>query len=58
VSDALYAPEAELSRDNLGFDRLALHAYMLAFTLLNGEERHFTSPLPLSFIAAEDRIAA
>lgn len=40
VCDSLYAPNQE---SLLGFNRLALHAYMLTIKLLNGEMKTFTA---------------
>lgn len=58
VGDTLYATETLLEMDNLGFERLALHAYALTLTLPGGEEKHFIAPLPQSFEMAEMSIAA
>jgi 23S rRNA pseudouridine1911/1915/1917 synthase len=57
VGDRLYAPEHLLNGDNLGIERLALHAYLLTITLLSGEERTFSAPLPAAFETAALRIA-
>jgi 23S rRNA pseudouridine1911/1915/1917 synthase len=57
VGDALYAPKNLLEQDNLGFSRLALHAYMLSIGLPNGETKRFIAPLPPEFEAAETALA-
>ncbi len=57
VMDELYAPEHLLSADNLGFTRLALHAYMLKLVTPKGEEKTFIAPLPLDFEEASTAIA-
>jgi 23S rRNA pseudouridine1911/1915/1917 synthase len=50
VCDQLYAPSrAPL----LGFTRLALHAFSIAFTHPNGKPVSFEAPLPPDFIEAE-----
>lgn len=54
VQDALYAPAlAKKDPHALGFDRLALHAYMLAVALPSGKMRTFIAPLPGDFRRAE-----
>jgi 23S rRNA pseudouridine1911/1915/1917 synthase len=57
VADYLYAPQNLLEGENLGFDRLALHAYKLSLTIPNGEEKDFVAQLPQVFIEAEDTLA-
>jgi 23S rRNA pseudouridine1911/1915/1917 synthase len=57
VGDTLYAPSALLAGENLGFDRLALHAHTLTLEMRNGERRTFTAPLPPKFVRAAERIA-
>ncbi|MFN3188193.1 MAG: hypothetical protein ACK42D_01440 [Candidatus Paceibacteria bacterium] len=46
-----------LYSDNLELTRLALHAYNLELTLLNGQKTNFTEPLPLDLEEAVLRIA-
>lgn len=58
VQDELYAPANLRGGNNLGFSRLALHAYSLTFTLCSGEEKTVIAPLPLDFIEAADILAA
>jgi len=50
VCDPLYAPGRGPA---LGFERLALHAHSIAFTLPNGEQKTIEAPLPADFIAAQ-----
>lgn len=57
VHDELYASDELRSGDNLGFTRLALHAYSIKLTLLNGDERTFLAPLPLDFEVAGTSLA-
>lgn len=57
VQDTLYAPPTLLSGDNLGFTRLALHAYSLKIKLPLGEEHTFIAPLPLDFEIASTALA-
>ncbi|HET8574905.1 MAG TPA: RluA family pseudouridine synthase [Candidatus Paceibacterota bacterium] len=49
VCDALYAPKGEKL---LGFDRLALHAFSLSFSDINGNLLQFAAPLPEAFLHA------
>lgn len=58
VGDILYAPTHLLESDNLGIDRLALHAHVLTLELPSGEQKTFTAPLPGSFVRAEQQIAS
>jgi 23S rRNA pseudouridine1911/1915/1917 synthase len=57
VGDTLYAPEALRVAGDLGFTRLALHAYSLTCTLPNGLEKTFIAPIPPDFEAAETTLA-
>ncbi len=56
VHDDLYAPKDLLEGNNLGFDRLALHAYSLKIRLPQGEEKVFVAELTPDFIEAENNI--
>jgi len=57
VMDPLYAtPHHRATTDNLGFDRLALHAHILELTLPNGEETRFIAPLPQIFEEAAEKL--
>jgi 23S rRNA pseudouridine1911/1915/1917 synthase len=53
VCDTLYAPRRE---PLLGFKRLALHAFSVAFTHPNGKAMKFEAPLPADFVAAEEKL--
>lgn len=53
VGDALYAPSGPL---DLGFTRMALHAYKLTLPMQGGEVRTFEAPLPQEFIEAGERL--
>ena len=57
VQDALYAGEELRKGNNLGFARLALHAYSLKVTLPDGNEKVFLAPLPLDFEIASTSLA-
>lgn len=57
VHDTLYASPESLQGENLGFTRLALHAYSLKIMLPRGEEKNFLAPLPLDFEIASTAIA-
>lgn len=46
VSDSLYAPKKEKA---LGFERLALHAYLIEFNLMNGKRIKIVAPYPEDF---------
>jgi 23S rRNA pseudouridine1911/1915/1917 synthase len=58
VMDPLYAPSREREGDNLGFNRLALHAYSLTLILPNGEEKTFLAPFPEDFESAQVGLAS
>lgn len=57
VNDALYAPTFAARSNNLGLDRLALHAHVLELTLPGGESERFVAPVPQVFEEAAERIA-
>ncbi len=57
VGDQLYAAHKINASNNLGFNRLALHAYTLEFDLPQGERERFMAPLPFAFELAAERIA-
>ena len=57
VGDVLYARHKLSQSNNLGLNRLALHAYQLELVLPNGKEAVFTAPLPTDFKEALQRIA-
>ncbi len=53
VGDALYAPHGKL---DLGFDRMALHAYRLTLPMKEGGVRTFEAPLPEEFVVAGEQL--
>jgi 23S rRNA pseudouridine1911/1915/1917 synthase len=57
VKDELYAEHKIGDSNNLGLDRMALHAYQLGLVLPNGNSERFLAPIPLSFEEAAERIA-
>lgn len=57
VGDHLYAKSKYTASNNLGLDRLALHAHTLELILPDGEIERFIAPLPQSFEDASERIA-
>ncbi len=57
VGDTLYAPEALLRGDSLGFARLALHAHCLRIVFPDLKEHTFYAPLPADFERAHEAIA-
>ncbi len=56
VQDALYSGKKRETSNNLGLDRLALHAHILELTLPNGERERFIAPVPPVFEAAAEKI--
>lgn len=57
VGDTLYASREVEQNNNLGFSRLALHAYSLKISLLSGEEKTYIAELPSDFSDALTSIA-
>ncbi|MCB9812442.1 RluA family pseudouridine synthase [Candidatus Nomurabacteria bacterium] len=57
VMDGLYAAHKIERSNNLGLERLALHAHVLELALRSGETHRFIAPVPLAFEQAADRIA-
>lgn len=57
VGDTMYAKPELAKSNNLGFNRLALHAHILEIDLLATGSQRFIAPLPLSFEEAAERIA-
>ncbi len=57
VGDALYAPSFVERSNNLGLERLALHAHVLELVLPSGESERFVAPVPQVFEEAAERIA-
>ena len=58
IADPLYARDVQARSGDLGFTRLALHAYMLKIMLPSGVEKQFLAPLPLDFEQASTTLAA
>jgi 23S rRNA pseudouridine1911/1915/1917 synthase len=58
VQDALYSGKYPEQSNNLGLNRLALHAHVLEITLPNGSHERFIAPLPFSFDEAAERLTA
>lgn len=58
IMDPLYATDEMRKGQNLGFERLALHAYSLSIVLPSEEERLFLAPLPSDFERAETLLAS
>lgn len=58
VGDGLYASYKMSDSNNLGMDRMALHAHILEWTLPNGEKQRFIAPVPQIFDTAAERIAS
>jgi 23S rRNA-/tRNA-specific pseudouridylate synthase len=57
VADTLYAPTFVERSNNLGLERLALHAHVLELILPSGESERFVAPVPQAFEEAAERIA-
>lgn len=57
VGDRLYAAAQVGTSNNLGLERLALHAHILELTVPGGARERFISPVPAEFEAAAERIA-
>lgn len=57
VQDVLYSGKKRESSNNLGLDRLALHAHILELTLPHGGLERFIAPVPQSFEDAADKLA-
>ncbi len=57
VGDQLYADYKIKDSNNLGIDRLALHAHILEWSLPNGDQQRFIAPVPLIFEIAAEYIA-
>lgn len=56
VGDALYAGKRLEQSNNLGLERLALHAHMLEIILPDGSDERFIAPMPQEFELAAERI--
>lgn len=57
VKDELYAPALCAESNNLGLDRLALHAHVLEIDVPGGSRERFIAPVPADFELAAERIA-
>ena len=57
VGDVLYADKKLPISNNLGLERLALHAHILELDLPGGERERFIAPIPAVFEQAAERIA-
>lgn len=57
VGDALYAGKRLEQSNNLGLERLALHAHLLDLVLPNGQEQRFIAPVPPEFDRAAELLA-
>ncbi len=57
VQDPLYSGKLRLQSNNLGLDRLALHAHVLEIELPTGQVERFIAPVPHEFEVAADRLA-
>ena len=57
VGDRVYAPAMATDSNNLGLDRLALHAFSLTIILPDGQGHTFEASIPQEMAAAESRIA-
>jgi 23S rRNA-/tRNA-specific pseudouridylate synthase len=57
VGDVLYADTHIDKSNNLGLDRLALHANVLELNVPGAERERFIAPVPVSFDLAAERIA-
>lgn len=56
VQDVLYSGKLRHQSNNLGLDRLALHAHILELVLPNGQLERFIAPVPHEFELAAERI--
>lgn len=57
VADPLYGDKHMATSNNLGLNRLALHAHVLELVLPHGQTERFIAPLPVEFEHAAERIA-
>ncbi len=57
VGDTLYGAHVIEKSNNLGLDRLALHAHVLEVVLPSGVTERFIAPVPPAFELAAERIA-
>lgn len=57
VGDQLYAEKQMATSNNLGLNRLALHAHVLEFDVPGQSRERFIAPVPAEFEQAAERIA-
>ena len=57
VHDPLYGSGVRKGGDDLGFERLALHAHTLTLEMPDGIFRSFSAPLPQDFVEAATTVA-
>ncbi len=57
VGDVLYSEPYLSKSNNLGLDRLALHAHVLEINVPGAERERFIAPVPATFDLAAERIA-
>ena len=57
VGDVLYSAHKIEKSNNLGMERMALHAHMLEILLPDGEMGRFIAPMPQAFDDAAERIS-
>lgn len=57
VGDKLYSVHILDKSNNLGLERMALHAHVLELDLPDGTKERFIAPVPLEFDQAAERIA-
>ena len=56
VQDPLYSGKLRHQSNNLGLNRLALHAHILEIELPTGQTERFIAPVPHEFELAAERI--
>ena len=56
VQDVLYSGKLRHQSNNLGLERLALHAHILEIELLAGQKERFIAPVPFEFEQAAERL--
>lgn len=58
VQDVLYSGKLRHQSNNLGLERLALHAHILEIEMQNGQKERFIAPVPHEFDLAAERLEA
>lgn len=56
VADEIYAGKRNTPENNLGLSHMALHAYSITFTTLDGQEKTVIAPLPQEFTEIEEMV--